>query len=661
MDAGDGRIFVSYRREDSAHVAGRLADRLIERFGAGKVFVDVDSLEPGVDFTESIERAVEACNVLLAVIGENWADVTDEQGQRRLEDPSDFVVLEIRAALERDLRVIPVLVDDARMPRPDQLPPALERLTRRHAVRVHHESFRRDIDGLVKVMEETISRAVKQAKQAGGRQGEPGGATGDRPDGTGHSAPSVMGPDVRGTDVFDDAEYVAGLAAVFTRRWPEAVELLTRVSGRYPDQPQVAQRLRQAQTQLRLVEWEGRAGAAAEEHRWADAVQALEQIYAVDPEYQNAAGRLAQARRARQIADLQADLRRLHDAGQWRAVVAVGEELATLDAASADPDGLVAAAQTQLVKADQARRYATALHHLDLEAWEQAEEILEALRREDPDYEQSRALLVFAREQLGRRQEYFETLASDLHAELDRRQHLARLADIVSRAGGHDQFDLVVRRVSDVHDATAMIEVGNLLESRAEPAEAEYWYRRAAARGQPDAVAKLQQLPHPDTTPTDSPGDADAQETTAPESPASHLNKLATWRRRAAAGLIDLLTVLPAYILILIYSTQSVLIGVLLFAGVKIYSRWYLQGVTGQSWGKHACRLMLVSIHDGQPIGFGPAVRRGFAHLIDMITLGVGYLYPIWDRRKQTLADKMNKTIVISVGKKSLGSRATSD
>jgi hypothetical protein len=175
MDAGDGRIFVSYRREDSAHVAGRLVDRLIERFGVGKVFMDVDSLEPGVDFAESIERAVEACNVLLAVIGENWADVKDEQGRRRLEDPSDFVVLEIRAALERDVRVIPVLVDDARMPRPDQLPPALERLTRRHAVRVHHESFRRDIDGLINVMGQTISRPVQQAKQADGWPGNSGG------------------------------------------------------------------------------------------------------------------------------------------------------------------------------------------------------------------------------------------------------------------------------------------------------------------------------------------------------------------------------------------------------------------------------------------------------------------------------------------------------
>jgi len=490
---------------------------LIERFGVGKVFMDVDALQPGVDFTESIERAVDACNVLLAVIGDKWTDVKDERGKRRVEDPSDFVVLEIVAALERDVRVIPVLVDDARMPRRDQLPPALERLSRRHAVRVHHESFRRDIDGLITVMEEVISNMVQQAKQADGRRGNLGDATEDRPVGTGHFAPSTTGRDSGGMDVFDDAEYVAGVAAVFTRRWPEAVELLTRVSGRYPDQPQVVQRLRQAQTQLRLVEWEGQAADAAEQNRWADAVRALEQIYAVDPEYQNAAARLAQARRARQIAELQADLRRLHDAGQWSAVIAVGQELATLDAASADPDGLVAAAQAQIVKAHQARRYTAALRHLDLEAWEKAEEILEDLLREDPDYEESRVLLVFAREQVGKRQKYFEILASDLHAELERRQHLARLARIFTGADGHDQFEYAIRQVSEAHDATAMIEVGDLLESRAESAEAEYWYRGAAARGQPDAAAKLQLLQQPKTKPVDSQGGVGAQVTTAPD------------------------------------------------------------------------------------------------------------------------------------------------
>ena len=112
-----GRIFISYRRADTPHVAGRLFDRLATRFGAGHVFMDVDSIEPGLDFAETIEAAVGACDVLLVLIGPNWVEAVDEQGRRRLEDPDDFVALEITAALRRRIRVIPVLVDGAPSPR----------------------------------------------------------------------------------------------------------------------------------------------------------------------------------------------------------------------------------------------------------------------------------------------------------------------------------------------------------------------------------------------------------------------------------------------------------------------------------------------------------------------------------------------------------------
>jgi hypothetical protein len=97
-----GRIFVSYRRQESKDFAGRLYDRLADQFGEGQVFIDVDAIEPGVDFAEAITRAVAACQVLLAVIGPNWLTITDERGRRRLDDPDDFVRLEIEAALARD-------------------------------------------------------------------------------------------------------------------------------------------------------------------------------------------------------------------------------------------------------------------------------------------------------------------------------------------------------------------------------------------------------------------------------------------------------------------------------------------------------------------------------------------------------------------------------
>jgi hypothetical protein len=145
-------VFLSYRREDTQHIAGRLADRLVDQFGAEQVFMDVDSIEPGTDFVEAIELALSRSKVLILMIGPSWVDVVDEQGDRRIDDPNDFVVLEIRAALERGIRVIPVLTDSARLPRRDELPPGLQLLARRNAIRLDHESFRSDVTQLIAVV-----------------------------------------------------------------------------------------------------------------------------------------------------------------------------------------------------------------------------------------------------------------------------------------------------------------------------------------------------------------------------------------------------------------------------------------------------------------------------------------------------------------------------
>ena len=95
-------IFISYRREDASGHAGRLYDRLCERFGKNRLFMDVDTLELGLDFVEGIEHAIGSAGVLLAVIGRSWIRVEDEHGKRRLDDPNDFVRLEIAGALERN-------------------------------------------------------------------------------------------------------------------------------------------------------------------------------------------------------------------------------------------------------------------------------------------------------------------------------------------------------------------------------------------------------------------------------------------------------------------------------------------------------------------------------------------------------------------------------
>ena len=113
-----GGIFLSYRREEAGYAAGRLADRLTTRFEDTRVFIDVDSVPAGEDFVKAIRGAVARCDVLLAIIGRQWIEMLDDRGVRRLDDPEDFVVLELKEALERDIHVVPVLLDGADMPGP---------------------------------------------------------------------------------------------------------------------------------------------------------------------------------------------------------------------------------------------------------------------------------------------------------------------------------------------------------------------------------------------------------------------------------------------------------------------------------------------------------------------------------------------------------------
>jgi hypothetical protein len=157
IPAASGRIFMSYRREDTAYPAGWLYDRLADRYGGEQIFKDIDSIELGDDFVEVITAAVGSCDVLLALIGEEWVTITDEHGRRRLDNPDDFVRLEIEAALSRRVRVIPILVDGARMPRADELPGSLVRLVRRHALELSPSRFNFDTSRLLNVLDRTLA------------------------------------------------------------------------------------------------------------------------------------------------------------------------------------------------------------------------------------------------------------------------------------------------------------------------------------------------------------------------------------------------------------------------------------------------------------------------------------------------------------------------
>ena len=151
-----GNIFINYRRDESGHVAGRLHDSLAPTFGRNKLFMDVDNIPVGRDFEDYLKSQVAACDAMLTVIGPNWLTAKDEAGQRRLDNPEDFVVIEIGAALVRDIPVVPVLVDGARMPKASELPVSLKPLARRQAIQVRHTNFSSDAEALVKRLREVL-------------------------------------------------------------------------------------------------------------------------------------------------------------------------------------------------------------------------------------------------------------------------------------------------------------------------------------------------------------------------------------------------------------------------------------------------------------------------------------------------------------------------
>ena len=148
-----GSIFVSYRRKDSAAYAGRLCDRLMTHFGAEKIFMDIDSIDPGADFVTVLTEKLRLCDVMLVVMGPDWVSNRDENGNLRLSDPEDFVRQEVAMGLERPIQLIPLLVGGARMPVERELPQELSALTRRQAVVISDHHFHRDVDAFIQTLQ----------------------------------------------------------------------------------------------------------------------------------------------------------------------------------------------------------------------------------------------------------------------------------------------------------------------------------------------------------------------------------------------------------------------------------------------------------------------------------------------------------------------------
>ena len=142
-------VFISYRRDDSAGYSGRLADALEKRLGKDNVFRDVEDIKPGEDFVKAIERNLQNASAFLVIMGKDWLTVKDNQGRRRLENPNDYVRIEIESALRLDGLIIPVLVEGAVMPKPEELPPSIAAIANRQAIEMTDSRWDEDIERLI--------------------------------------------------------------------------------------------------------------------------------------------------------------------------------------------------------------------------------------------------------------------------------------------------------------------------------------------------------------------------------------------------------------------------------------------------------------------------------------------------------------------------------
>lgn len=219
-----GKVFISYRREDAAGYARAIYEELTERFTADRIFMDVDAIEPGLPFDEVIRNAVGQCEALLVLIGARWL-APQPDGKTRLEDERDFVRLEIAAALARNIRVIPVLLDGTPMPKEAELPEALRGLVWRNAIEVSNTRFTSDVDRLAQVLAKvldgpTVARAPDVAP-AGPAAAESARTAADQrtpPSATpaAQQAPGAAGADATRSSAGSGSglRYVAGVAAL---------------------------------------------------------------------------------------------------------------------------------------------------------------------------------------------------------------------------------------------------------------------------------------------------------------------------------------------------------------------------------------------------------------------------------------------------------------
>jgi len=160
------KVFISYRREDSEFASDSLYNKLVEHFGKGEIFKDVDCIPLGVDFVEYLDGKVSQCQMLLVVIGNQWLSVTDERGERRLDNPRDFVRIEVESGLKRNIPTIPLLLGSTPFPKANELPESISALTRRNGMWIRSgRDFNHDTDKLIRELDSFFKRKTDTVEQ----------------------------------------------------------------------------------------------------------------------------------------------------------------------------------------------------------------------------------------------------------------------------------------------------------------------------------------------------------------------------------------------------------------------------------------------------------------------------------------------------------------
>ena len=411
-----GWIFMSYRREETAYAAGWLFDRLASHFGRDKVFRDVDAIELGDDFVEVITAAVGSCDVLLALIGDRWLTITDQEGRRRLDNPDDFVRLEIEAALTRNVRVIPILVEGARMPRADELPASLDKLVRRQALELSPSRFEFDTRRLLRVLDRTLAEAQEQARQEAERAAH-------------RRQMEQLQDQIRQRAAAQDWDAVLTVDDQLAALDPAAADpdgLASTAREQIARRQEAEEAAAAHRRQMEQLQDQIRQRAAAQD--WDAVLTVDDQLAALDPAAADPDGlastareqiaRRQEAERAahrRQMEQLQDQIRQRAAAQDWDAVLTVDDQLAALDPAAADPDGLASTAREQIARRQEAER---AAHRRQIEQlqdqirqraaaqdWDAVLTVDDQLAALDPAAADPDGLASTAREQIARRQE----------------------------------------------------------------------------------------------------------------------------------------------------------------------------------------------------------------------------------------------------------------